>query len=127
MSDEIRSIPAVFELDYIQVVSGTRIASTTTVGVRTENGVIEKASTGDGPVDAAFKAISHVVDIQLNLIDYQIRSVTEGEDAIGEVSLKVQDNGNIITGYGASTDIIEASARAYIHAVNKLIQIRSEG
>ena len=127
MSDEIRSIPAVFELDYIQVVSGTRISPTTTVGVRTEGGVVEKASTGDGPVDAAFKAISQIVDIQLNLIDYQIRSVTEGEDAIGEVSLKVQDNGNIITGHGASTDIIEASARAYIHAVNKLIQIRSEG
>ncbi|MCE2414432.1 2-isopropylmalate synthase [Candidatus Poribacteria bacterium] len=118
---------AVFELDYIQVVSGTRISPTTTVGVRTEDGVVERASTGDGPVDAAFKAISQIVDIQLNLIDYQIRSVTEGEDAIGEVSLKVQDNGNIITGHGASTDIIEASARAYIHAVNKLIQIRSEG
>ena len=127
MSDEIRSIPAVFELDYIQVVSGTRISPTTTIGVRTEDGIVEKASTGDGPVDAAFKAISQIVDIQLNLIDYQIRSVTEGEDAIGEVSLKVQDNGNIITGHGASTDIIEASARAYIHAVNKLIQIRSEG
>ena len=127
MSDEIRAIPAVFELDYIQVVSGTRISPTTTVGIRTEDGVVERASTGDGPVDAAFKAINQVVDIQLNLIDYQIRSVTEGEDAIGEVSLKVQDNGNIITGHGASTDIIEASARAYIHAVNKLIQIRSEG
>ena len=127
MSDEIRAIPAVYELDYIQVVSGTKISPTTTVGVRTEDKVIEMASTGDGPVDAAFKAISRVVDIQLNLIDYQIRSVTEGEDAIGEVSLKVQDNGNIITGHGASTDIIEASARAYIHAVNKLIQIRSEG
>ena len=127
MSDEIRAIPAVYELDYIQIVSGTRISPTTTVGIRTEGKVIEMASTGDGPVDAAFKAISRVVDIQLNLIDYQIRSVTEGEDAIGEVSLKVQDNGNIITGHGASTDIIEASARAYIHAVNKLIQIRSEG
>ena len=127
MSDEIRAIPAVFELDYIQIVSGTKITPTTTVGIRTEDGVIEMASTGDGPVDAAFKAISRIVDIQLNLIDYQIRSVTEGEDAIGEVSLKVQDNGNIITGHGASTDIIEASARAYIHAVNKLLQIRSEG
>ena len=127
MSDEIRAIPAVFELDYIQVVSGTKISPTTTVGVRTEDRVVERASTGDGPVDAAFKAISQVVDIQLNLIDYQIRSVTEGEDAIGEVSLKVQDNGNIITGHGASTDIIEASAKAYIHAVNKLLQIRAEG
>ncbi len=126
MSDEIRAVPSVFELDYIQVVSGTKISPTTTVGVKTETGVVENASTGDGPVDAAFKAIGQIVDIQLNLIDYQIRSVTEGEDAIGEVSLKVQDNGHIITGTGASTDIIEASAKAYIHAVNKLIQLRTE-
>ena len=126
MSDEIRAVPSVFELDYIQVVSGTKISSTTTVGVKTESGVVENASTGDGPVDAAFKAIGQIVDIQLNLVDYQIRSVTEGEDAIGEVSLKVQDNGHIITGTGASTDIIEASAKAYIHAVNKLIQLRTE-
>ncbi len=127
MSDEIRAVPAHFELDYIQVVSGTKISPTTTVGVKTENGVVESASTGDGPVDAAFKAIGQIVKFRLNLIDYQIRSVTEGEDAIGEVTLKVQDNGNLITGHGASTDIIEASAKAYIHAVNKLIQLRSEG
>ena len=126
MSDEIRAIPTVFELDYIQVVSGTRISPTTTIGIRTEDGVVERASTGHGPVDAAFKAIGQIVDIQLNLIDYQIRSVTEGEDAIGEVTLKVQDNGNLITGRGASTDIIEASAKAYIHAVNKLMQLRAE-
>lgn len=127
MSDEIRYVPTTFELDYIQVVSGTKIASTTTVGIKTEEGLIENASTGEGPVDAAFKAINQIVKIDLNLIDYQIRSVTEGEDAIGEVMLKVQDNGKIITGNGASTDIIEASAKAYVHAVNKLIQLRSEG
>ena len=127
MSDEIRTVPATYELDYIQVISGTRIASTTTVGVRTEERVIEYASTGDGPVDAAFKAINQIIKIKINLIDYQLRSVTEGEDAIGEVTLKIQDNGHIIIGNGASTDIIEASAKAYIHAINKLIQLRSEG
>ena len=127
MTDELRTVPATFELDYIQIVSGTKISPTTTVGIRTEEGIVENASTGDGPVDAAFKAINQIIKIKLNLIDYQIRSVTEGEDAIGEVTLKVQDNGHIITGNGASTDIIEASAKAYIHAVNKLIQLRSEG
>lgn len=126
MSDEIRAVPTVYELDYIQVLSGTKIASTTTVGIRTETGVVELASTGEGPVDAAFKAINQIVDIELDLIDYQIRSVTEGEDAMGEVSVKIQDNGHLITGHGASTDVIEASARAYVHAVNRLIQIRSE-
>ncbi len=126
MRDEVRSIPEVFHLEYIQVVSGTKISPTTTVGVRTEAGVIEEASTGDGPVDAAYKAIDRIAKIPLTLTDYQIRSVTEGKDAIGEVTIKVQDNGHSIVGHGASTDIIEASAKAYIDAINKVVHLRYE-
>ena len=126
MRDEAHSIPAIFHLEYIQVVSGTRISPTTTVGVRTEDGVVEEASTGDGPVDAAYKAIDRVAKIPLILADYSIRAVTEGKDAIGEVTIKVQDNGHIIIGHGASTDIIEASAKAYIDAINKIIHLRHE-
>ncbi|MCZ6680439.1 MAG: 2-isopropylmalate synthase [Candidatus Poribacteria bacterium] len=126
MADEVRSIPEVFQLEYIQVVSGTKISPTTTVGVRTENGVVEEASTGDGPVDAAYKAIDRVAKIPLVLTDYSIRSVTEGKDAIGEVTIKVQDNGHTMIGHGASTDIIEASAKAYIDAINKVVHLRYE-
>ena len=126
MRDEVRSIPEVFHFEYIQVVSGTKISPTTTVGVRTEAGVIEEASTGDGPVDAAYKAIDRIAKIPLTLTDYQIRSVTEGKDAIGEVTIKVQDNGHSIIGHGASTDIIEASAKAYIDAINKVVYLRYE-
>ena len=126
MRDEVRSIPEVFQFEYIQVVSGTKISPTTTVGVRTEAGVIEEASTGDGPVDAAYKAIDRIAKIPLTLTDYQIRSVTEGKDAIGEVTIKVQDNGHSIIGHGASTDIIEASAKAYIDAINKVVHLRYE-
>jgi len=126
MRDEVRSIPEVFHFEYIQVVSGTKISPTTTVGVRTEAGVIEEASTGDGPVDAAYKAIDRIAKIPLTLTDYQIRSVTEGKDAIGEVTIKVQDNGHSIVGHGASTDIIEASAKAYIDAINKVVHLRYE-
>ncbi len=126
MRDEVRSIPEVFHFEYIQVVSGTKISPTTTVGVRTEAGVIEEASTGDGPVDAAYKAIDRIAKIPLTLTDYQIRSVTEGKDAIGEVTIKVQDNGHSIIGHGASTDIIEASAKAYIDAINKVVHLRYE-
>ena len=126
MRDEVRSIPEVFHFEYIQVVSGTKISPTTTVGVRTEAGVIEEASTGDGPVDAAYKAIDRIAKIPLTLTDYQIRSVTEGKDAIGEVTIKVQDNGHSIVGHGASTDIIEASAKAYIDAINKVVYLRYE-
>ncbi len=127
MCDEVHSIPEVFQLEFIQVVSGTKISSTTTVGLRTERGVVEEASTGDGPVDAAYKAIDRIVEISLVLADYSIRSVTEGKDAIGEVTIKVQDNGQSIVGYGASTDIIEASAKAYIDAINKIVHLRHDG
>lgn len=126
MSDEVRSIPEAFHLEYIQVVSGTRISPTTTVGVRTEEAVIEEASTGDGPVDAAYKAIDRIAKIPLALTDYCIRAVTEGKDAIGEVTIKVQDDGHNVIGHGASTDIIEASARAYIDAINKVVHLRGE-
>jgi len=124
MRDEVHSIPEVFQLEHIQVVSGTKISPTTTVGVRTEDGIMEEASTGDGPVDAACKAIDRVTKIPLVLADYSIRSVTEGRDAIGEVTIKVQDNEHSIVGYGASTDIIEASAKAYIDAINKVVHLR---
>ena len=126
MRDEVRSMPEVFQIEYIQIVSGTKISPTTTVAVRTEEGVIEEASTGDGPVDAAYKAIDRIVKIPLTLTDYRIRSVTEGKDAIGEVTIKVQDNGRMIVGHGASTDIIEASAKAYIDAINKIVHLRYE-
>ena len=126
MKDEVRSVPETFHLEYIQVVSGTRISPTTTVGVRTEEGIVEAASTGDGPVDAAYKAIDQIAKIPLALSDYSIRSVTEGKDAIGEVTIKVSDNGHSIVGHGASTDIIEASAKAYIDAINKVVHLRYE-
>ena len=126
MRDEVHSIPEVFQLEYIQVVSGTKISPTTTVGVQTEEGVIEEASTGDGPVDAAYKAIDRIAKIPLTLTDYSIHAVTEGKDAIGEVTIKVQDNGHQIVGHGASTDIIEASAKAYIDAINKAVHLYYE-
>lgn len=126
MRDEVRSVPETFQLEYIQVVCGTKISPTTTVGILTEEGLIEEASTGDGPVDAAYKAIDRVAKIPLVLADYSIRSVTEGKDAIGEVTIRVQDNQHSIVGYGASTDIIEASAKAYIDAINKVVHLRHE-
>lgn len=126
MRDEVRSVPETFQLEYIQVVCGTRISPTTTVGILTEEGLIEEASTGDGPVDAAYKAIDRVAKIPLVLSDYSIRSVTEGKDAIGEVTIRVQDNLHSIVGYGASTDIIEASAKAYIDAINKVVHLRHD-
>jgi 2-isopropylmalate synthase len=77
-------------------------------------------STGDGPVDACYKAIDKITGSSGKLLDYQIRSVTGGKDALGEVSVKISFKGKVVSGRGASTDIIEASIKAYINAVNKI-------
>lgn len=121
MQDEIRSVPDTYLLQYIQVVSGTKLSPTATVGIKKGDEIHEEAASGDGPVDAAYKAIDRVTGIPLQLDEYKIDAVTHGKDAIGQVVIKVRDNGKTVIGHGASTDVIEASARAYINAINKVI------
>src|SRR5947207_13942421 len=83
---------------------------------------VQDAGTGDGPVDAALKAIDRLTNTRGRLIDYALRAVSQGKDALGEVTVKVDfGDGELITGKGASTDIIEASARAYLNAVNRFV------
>ena len=82
--------------------------------------MLEDAGVGDGPVDAALKAIDRLTETRGSLKDYSIRAVSQGKDALGEVSVKVDfGEGELVTGKGASTDIIEASAKAYLNAVNR--------
>ena len=82
--------------------------------------MLEDAGVGDGPVDAALKAIDRLTEMSGRLKDYAIRAVSQGKDALGEVSVKVNfGDGDLVTGKGASTDIIEASAKAYLNAVNR--------
>jgi 2-isopropylmalate synthase len=81
--------------------------------------VFEAAATGDGPVDAAFHAIDKITDIYGKLVDYKLEAVSVGKDALGEVTSKFDINGKIYNGRGLSTDIIEASVKSYINAINK--------
>ena len=75
---------------------------------------------GDGPVDAVLAAIDAITGIKGRLQDYALRAATSGKDAIGEVSMKIDFDGTLVSGRGASTDVIEASARAYLSALNRL-------
>src|SRR6185436_19962725 len=84
----------------------------------------QDSGVGDGPVDAVLVAIEAITGLKGRLIDYQLRSVTGGKDAIGEVSVKVDFDGTVVGGKGGSTDVIEASARAYVNALNRLMQSR---
>ena len=101
--------------------SGTNIAPQVVVTVEHKGKKQTKESTGDGPVDACYKAIESVTKLKANLLDYGIKAVTQGKDALGEVTIKVAIEGETVIGRGASTDIIEASAKAYINAINKFV------
>ncbi len=101
--------------------SGTNIAPQVVVTILHKGKKQVKESSGDGPVDACYKAIESVTQLKANLLDYGIKSVTQGKDALGEVTIKVVIEGETVIGRGASTDIIEASAKAYINAINKFV------
>ena len=119
IKDKVWAVPERFSLRYLQISSGTTIIPTGTVKLAIEDVVFEAAATGDGPVDAAFHAIDKITDIYGKLVDYKLEAVSVGKDALGEVTSKFDINGKIYNGRGLSTDIIEASVKSYINAINK--------
>jgi 2-isopropylmalate synthase len=124
MEQETVHIPEIYKLDRFVINSGNTITATASVRLAKQNGdkkVIEEVSTGDGPINAAFKAIDKIVGVTHNLEDYKLRSVTEGQDAQGEAYVKIRRDNKIYTGKGVSTDIFEASVLSYVNAINKMI------
>jgi len=120
VEDEIRAVKPVWKLDSFEINSGTRIEPRAQV-ILTKNGKnISGVSSGDGPVDACFKAIDKITGYRAKLEDFRLEAVTSGKDALGQVSLKLKIKDAIISGRGASTDIIEAAVKAYIDVANKL-------
>ena len=124
----ITEVPETWSLDYLNVTSGNQTVPTATVRLRRVDGrkaaadLLQDAGIGDGPVDAALKAIDRLTKTRGRLVDYSLRAVSQGKDALGEVVVKVDfGDGELVTGKGASTDVIEASARAYLNAVNRFL------
>jgi 2-isopropylmalate synthase len=120
VEEQLSVVADVFTLEYIQTTAGNQTVPTATVRLRKDDVVLQDAAIGDGPVDAAYQAIDRITGIPGRLIDYQIKAVTSGKDAIGEVHVKVQFDDSAAAGKAASTDVIEASAKAYLNAVNKV-------
>jgi len=115
----------VYVLEYLNTSSGMGIIPTATVRLRKKgDDVAQEAACGDGPVDAVYKAVDKITGLKLKLQDYALRAVSSGKDAQGEVIVKVEKDGFVVTGKGTSTDIIEASARAYVNAVNRVLARR---
>jgi 2-isopropylmalate synthase len=120
VEDEIKIFKPVWKLESFQINSGTNIAPTASVSLKYKNKILSAKSSGDGPVDACFKAIDKITGLKAELQDYRIEAVTKGKDALGEVGLKLKAKGKVANARGSSTDIIEASVRAYVYALNKI-------
>ena len=122
--DEVTNVGArpTFTLDTLSYTSGNKQTPSATIVLKKGNETLpEKTSEGDGPVDAIFNAINQITEIKCELIDYSIRSVTGGREALGEVTVKVNYEGKIYSGVGASTDVIEASTKAYLNCINRTL------
>jgi len=125
IAQELRAVAETYHLDRIQVSCGDRGIPTASVKLTTSDGqVLADAALGTGPVDAVCKAINRLVGVPNVLTEFSVKSVTEGIDAIGEVLIRLESEGVTYTGRGADTDIIVASAKAYMNALNRLLAAR---
>jgi len=119
--DGLRIFPEAYRLKYVQSSGGNQIIATAAVMLEKEGELMRDSAVGDGPVDAALRAIDRITGMPGRLMDFSVRSVTRGTDAVGEVFMKV-DFGNVsFIGKAASTDIVDASTRAYLNAINKMV------
>ncbi|MEO5657040.1 MAG: 2-isopropylmalate synthase [Nitrospiria bacterium] len=120
VSEEMDRPPEAYRLVSIRVESGTDLAPSATVELAVGERIIKATGQGDGPVDAAYRTIASLTQTKSRLISYVVKGITGGTDALGEVTVTVEEEGKSVMGHGADTDIIIASVRGYLHALNKL-------
>ena len=121
LDEQLQQQRQLWQLVRFQVTSGTGVIATATVVLRDTAGVERmEAATGDGPVDAIYSAIQRATGVTITLEDYQTRSITAGKEAQGEVTVQVRHNDKAVRARGLSTDVLEAAARAYLSAINRL-------
>jgi 2-isopropylmalate synthase len=125
LHDEIHEVPEVYQLQYLHINSGTAAIPTATVRLRIQDVTREGAAIGDGPVDAVCRAISQVTNTSARLERYEIRAVTSGTEAMGKVTVQLEEGGRKVVGRGVSTDVIEASAKAYIDGLNRMSSLEN--
>ena len=112
---ETRSV----KLDFLQVTTGMGVKSVASIGLDISGQKFEEASTGNGPVDAAIKALKKIIQKHMTLKEFTIQAISKGSDDVGKVHMQVEYNGNVYYGFGANTDIVTASVEAYIDCINK--------
>ncbi|MDO4563485.1 MAG: 2-isopropylmalate synthase [Clostridia bacterium] len=126
LGEKTSVVPEIYSLISFQFASGNNMISTATIELERDGVSTTEAAVGDGPVDAAFKAISRICGLELHIIDYSLRGVTQGQDALGSVSVTTQYATKHVKGIGISTDIIEASVRAYLNCINRILSNMGE-
>ncbi|MHC4950210.1 MAG: 2-isopropylmalate synthase, partial [Planctomycetota bacterium] len=128
IGDEVRMVDQTYHLEYLNVTSGTGTLPTGAVKIVTKDGQVHQAAAcGDGPVDAAYEAIRQATGLSPKLDNYNIRAITGGKDALGETTVRIENEaGRTFIGRGVSTDIIEASAKAYVDAINRMVAVQAD-
>ncbi len=127
IDDEVRVIEHTFEMEYLRVLIETGTSPTATVKIRSKGKLKEAQAEGDGPVDAAYEAIREATGFSPTLESYSIRAVTSGKEALGEATVRIKQDSRTCIGRGVSTDIIEASAKAYVDAINRMVARKDSG
>ena len=113
-------------LESLQVGGGTHLSPSATVRLRRGDEIIEESAFGDGMIDAACGAIQRAAGVEARLITFNVFSVTGGSDALGDVVVQLEVEGRRVTGRGVATDVVEASARAYLAAINRALQVAAK-
>jgi 2-isopropylmalate synthase len=119
VADQLGRETVTYSLEYFNIQSGNVSVPTATVRITSGDRRFEEAATGDGPVDAIFNAIDRALGVSAKLLEYVVQAVTPGRQAIGEVRVSMEIEGRKFVGRGASTDILEASAKSYVNALNR--------
>jgi 2-isopropylmalate synthase len=125
LSEELRTIPETYKLKSLHVESGTEMVPTAEIELEVDGKSVRQAGKGDGPVDAAYRTIAVMTETKSTLLTYVVKAITGGTDAQGEVMVKVEEGSKTVIGHGSDTDIIVASAKAYLNALNKLVYWKS--
>jgi 2-isopropylmalate synthase len=120
ISEDVTRVPEVYSLVDLYIASGVNQRPIAAVKLKVGEAIIHRMEQGDGPVDATYKAIESISNTQSKLLKFEVKSITGGTDALGEVVVSLEEDGRTVRGYGADTDIIVAAAKAYINALNKL-------
>jgi 2-isopropylmalate synthase len=126
VQEQVYKVPQVYVLKYLHVSTGMTTVPTATVRLEMSDEVFEDAACGDGPVDAALKTIDRISGIPGKVLDFSLQAITGGKDAVGEVSMRVEYDGEVVAGKGSSTDIVEAGTKAYLNCLNRYLFTRDK-